>query len=333
MNRWKIPLLAFLAALMTGCASSRQYVPVLVTHPSEQDMAKYSQVIIGDISGTMADEFAAGLKQALVAADDFRVIDRSHVATMFGDLRLSRAAMRDPVLRQKLEKMMDGSALLTGHMDVRYRTHLTFTDGHVDSGRRDAKKRAVMRPCKVYTETAEVTATGSIDVVDVETGEIIRSRALSASTQDSRQGIDARPAPMDPQPLIDAVINANVDTVLKAIASWEETVYLSYARIPDMPVVDTGIRYAQTGNFAEAENVFVEVLRQKNDGAALSPKLRARLYWNIALTHEARQKYDDALLMLQKAYVAFPRRQYLSERQRVEQLREEQKTLLRRNVR
>lgn len=333
MHALKLTTLILLAALLAGCASSRQYVPVLVTHPSEQDMAKYTQIIIGDISGTMADEFAAGLKQALVDADDFKVIDRSHVATLFGNLRLSRAAMRDPILRQKLEKMMDGSALLTGHMDLRYRTRLTFTDGHCDSGRRDARKQPIMRPCKVYTETAEVTASGSIDVVDVETGAIIRSRALSASAQDSRQGIDARPAPMDPQPLFDTVINANVDTVIKAIASWEETVYLPYARIKDMPVVETGIRYAQTGNFSEAENVFVEVLRQNNDGGALRSKPRARLYWNLALTYEAQKKYDDALLMLQKAYVAHPRAQYLNERQRVEQLREEQKTLQRRNVR
>lgn len=328
-----IAVLALLPVLLAGCASSRRYVPVLLTHPSEQDMGKFKQIIIGDMSGNMSGEFAAGLKQALVAADDFKVIDRSHVAVMFGDMRLTRAAMRDPLLRQKLENMMESSALLTGHMDVRYRTHLTFSDGHIDSGRRDARKRAIMRPCKVYTETAEAAATGSIDVVDVETGEIIRSRALSAAAQDSRQGIDMRPAPMDPQPLIDKVIAANVDTVIKAIASWDETVYLPYYGIKDMPVVETGIRYAQTGNFTEAETVFLETLRQNNDGAALAPKPRGRLYWNLALTYEALKKYDDALLALQKAYVAHPRAQYLNERTRVERRREEQKTLLRRSVR
>jgi len=192
MNKTRFGLITgflFAIILLTGCGTVR--VPVNITHPAEIDMKAYKQIAISDIKGNMGDDFADTLKNELIDAEKFKIVDRSRMDAIMKELSLSQSDLTNPKNRVKLGKMMAASALITGRADGKYKEHMSSKRSTcVDS---NGNKYA----CTTYYRKGKYHTRGGIDIIDIQTGEILRSKALNAVREETKSSTEGHPEAID----------------------------------------------------------------------------------------------------------------------------------------
>lgn len=282
-----------LVLLVSACAVR---VPIEVTHPAEIDMTRYKEVAILEIDGNMGRDFSDGLKNALVEGERFKVVDRNRMSQIMKELNISQSDLADEKKRLKLGKLMSASALISGHAEGDYKEQDTsmrmtckYTNGQ-------------QYPCTMYGIKGVFKTGGSIDVIDVQTGQILRSKVIKASCEKKSQSYIAdTPAPaIDSDALKTQCLNTNVNTFLKAISPWKEIVQVLFMNDEKIPDLDKGINQAKIGDLKEAINTFASAAKAA-EGSKIEAKSIAKAYWNMGLAYEYSWEFDKAKEMFKKA--------------------------------
>lgn len=317
MNRWYI-LAAFVIAL-SGCATVS--VPMAVTHPAEINMTPYKQVAIGEIGGNMGQAFADSLKNKLVEGERFKVVDRNRMDQIFKELKLSQSDLADEKTRVKLGGLLSASAIITGRADGTYKENTTSKSGTCTREKREYS-------CTTYYRKGEYGSSGSIDVVDSQTGQIIRSKVLKAAWEATTSATDDTPEAIDKDSLYSSVLGKNVSEFMKAIMPWSETVMVPFAKDGKIPDLERGINQAKAGELQEAIKIFADAAKAAETNPQIKPDSIARAYWNLGLAYEYTfVEFDKAIEAFKKAYSLKPEQKYLTEKANVEKYKAEKKKL------
>ncbi|MBI4423737.1 MAG: hypothetical protein HY554_08420 [Elusimicrobia bacterium] len=314
-----------------GCAGTKR-VQVRVLHPAAVNLSQYKQIVIGDLGGKLAPRFSAGLKEALVDGGQFKVLDRSQLRQILGELKLSQSDLADPKKRVKIGRLLSGSVILTGHMDGEYREQSTARDAkcYRRTGKDEKGKNVYGNvPCKEYKRNGKAATRGSVDLLDVETGSILKTKVLKGACEKKTEATDDDPVPIDGEELLDCALKESVTSIARTITPWSEDVQAPFERDKAIPTIDLGIRHAETGEFGEAAKVFAEAAKAAEASPKIPAKTIAKTYWNLALAQKYMHDHPAALRSLQKAYTLDPRRQYLDEQASVKTLRSEREELKR----
>lgn len=285
------------AAIMsiTGCATVN--VPMTVEHPAEINMTPYKQIAIGEFRGNQGDKFASQLKNDLDASGGgFQMVDRSRLNQIMKELHLSQSDLVNEKKRIKLGKFLSAAALITGSNEGSYAEQVTFEDTKCITD------KATVVQCRRYTRSGVWNTSGSVDVIDVQTGQIIKSKVLDARCVSSTEATNSQPGPIDRFALEQECVQRNVSTIRKAISPWQETVQAAFETDKAIPELEAGIAQCKIGEMQEGIKLFNQGAQAAEGNAAVDRKSVATAYWDLGLAYEYTDDFDRALDSVKKAY-------------------------------
>jgi len=293
-----LPLSLIVLFLLSGCATVK--VPITVTHPAEINMKGYEQIAIAEISGNLGDDFADNLKHRLVESGRFKVVDRNKMNTILKELKLSQSDLMNPKKRAKLGRLMNASALITGRTDGKYREDVSSEKKYYKD------KDGNTYQSTIYTRKGIYSTTGGIDVIDVQTGELIRSKSLSASRIGMKSGSNAKPEMIDKEGMMASAVYENVSDIIKAITPWDETIDAEFRKVKDIPALEQGINCARLGKMDRAITIFRKACKDAEMNSELKPKEISETYWNLGLALEYTEQFDEAIMCFEKGFEFYP---------------------------
>lgn len=331
MQKNKISFLLTLSLFFSlqSCATSVK-VPVQIMHPAEVNMSPYKQVVIGEVSGDMSQRFLGGLKETLVEAKQFKVVDRSQIGQVLGELKLSHSDLADSSKRLRIGKLLASAVIFTGHMEGSYKEDITSENTKCKRAKgKDSEGKTIYEEydCKYYKRLGVGNVTGSMDVVSVETGEIIKSKKITGVCSNKTMAKDATPDPLDKEAILSCAVKEGLNIFTKAIIPWSEIVFLTFAKDSIIPSLDQGIRYVQTSDFSQAAKIFRDAAKASEMNPEIKPASIAKAYWNLGLAYQCLNQYDLALDAMKKAYVFKPDPTYLKGQENIKRMRDDLKEL------
>jgi len=311
----------WIGVLVGGCATVR--VPVQVTHPAEINMAKYKQVAITKIRN-LGEPFAADLKDRLVESGRFTLVDRARLDQIMRELKLSN----DDLVAQskkaaKLGNLLPATAIITGRTDGKYDEKVTYSNGTCYRDKNDKKGY----PCRTYTRTGIYSTSGSIDVIDVSTSQILKSRQLGNRCENSNSATGGEPETIDKDALASTCINQNVTKFMKAISPWTETVQAPFRKDGELPELESGVNKAKIGDMQGAADTFAAAAKSAEMNPKVKPKTIAMAYWNMGLAYQYSDQFDKAITAFKKSCVLDPSDECTQEIKNCEKLRQEKRKL------
>lgn len=307
--------------LLSACGTVK--VPINIMHPAEINMSKYNQIAIGEIRGDHGRDFSSDIKNRLVESGNFKVVDRSRMNQIMKELNLSQSDLTAPGNRAKLGKMLSASALVTGYLDGKYKENKSSRKGTCTEVLGDGSKRKYS--CTTYYRKGTYSTNGSIDVVDVETGEILRSKSLSAAYVSSTSATGTSPAAIDKDSLYTRCLSDNVEIFLKSIVPWSERVMVPFEKDDDIPELERGINQAKMGEMEEAIKLFASGAKSAESNPEIDSATIANAYWDLGLAYKYTWQLDKAISAFKKAYAFDPDDDYINEKKHTEKLKVEKR--------
>ena len=295
---------AVVALGLAGCATTER-VAISVRHPAEIDMSAYRQIAIGEITGNLGQDFSDHLKETLIGSGQFQVVDRRRLQQIFRELKLSQSDLSDPRYRKRIGRLLSGAALVAGHAEGKVESKVTHQDITRTETIKDENGNKVKKevPVRIFVRTCAATGTGGIDIVSVETGEILKTKILRAGCSERAQDEKAAPDCRSEDELLACAQRENVAAMARALMPWSEVRMVPFAKDRLIPELEEGIRRASIGEMAEAAKIFQGAAAAAEVNPKIKPAVIAKAYWNLGLTYEYSDLYDDAIAALKKAYM------------------------------
>jgi tetratricopeptide (TPR) repeat protein len=302
------------AALLSaafGCGTVRVSVPV--TRPAEINMSSYPTIGVGGLSGSNHEVVATALEEGLVRSGRFKVVDREHLASVMRELQLSASDLADPNKASKLGKQITANALIFGTIEERWKQDRRDEPYQDNKGVRHMKH--------ILMGEANVSAT--FKVTDVSTGTLITAKTLEKRRGDSSTGYDEQPRAIDREGLSRGARKAVLDEFLASIVPHQEMLDATFFTDGDLPQLETGIGYAQHGDWKQALDAFNGAVSAGQNNPKIATKTLGKAYWDLALAYEYSGDYDKAGQMVDKAYQLTNDGDMLAEKDNIKRLQED----------
>ena len=151
-------------------------------------------------------------------------------------------------------------------------------------------------------------------MIDIETGEIIRSKVLNAKKSQTTTSYsdEGKPAHIDKDSLASSAVSSNIATFLKSIAPWTETLQVPFVKDGDIPDLERGINQVKMGDSEQAIKTFANAAKAAEGNPEIDPETIAKAYFNQGLTHNFLFEFDAAIDVFKKAYALDPDDDYLN---------------------
>jgi tetratricopeptide (TPR) repeat protein len=315
--------LSLVSLFLFGCSTVGVKVPVM--RPAEINLKGKNELVVGRMSGRKADKMNAYVKQKAVDSGYFKVIDRKHLDRVMAELKLSTSDLVDTDSRKKLGKLMTGSVLIMGNiLDYNYTEDMSR---EVRECTKKVKKKVYKYRCTRYYRKGTAVVRASFDIVDIETGETLRSKALEGKRSYATSATNEQPAGIDSNLLLDTCMKIVATDLIRAIAPWKDIVTAKFKKDGDLPMMETGIIYAQAGLWDDALSQFKSAVEMADTNPDISPKVAALAHWNLGLAYEYTAQFDDAEASVKKAFALSSNADYLRELKNIEKRKSENKKL------
>jgi tetratricopeptide (TPR) repeat protein len=306
-------LSAAVPSLVCACATAGP-IRVPVMRPAEIDMAPYRTVAVAELRGKADRVLTQTLEEALVASNHFQVVDEQRTASTLRDLKLSFADLSNPEQAAKLGKVLGQSALIYGDADESYREE--NSEEHIKAEKEGA-------PTTIHKLFGELTVRATFRILDVSTGRFVVARTYEERRSDTSRGIDRRPDPIDRRALASSARAAVVERFLRAVVPYQEFVTADFRKDGDLPQLETGIGFAERGEWKKAQDSFGAAAAQLEKNPDPDRKKLEKAYWDLGLSYEYAGDYDKASQTLRKGYDLTQDKAMLRELDRVQQVRDE----------
>lgn len=307
-------LTLILLFFLNACSTTK--VPVTIKRPAEINISQYRQIAIADIEGRHGLDFSGELKSRLVEIGDFKVVDRSRMGSIMRELQLSQSDLSESKNRAKLGRLLNASVLISGYLNGKYKEDVSYKDG-------TCYKLKEKRPCVIYHRKGIYSTSGSMDVIEVETGEILRSKILAAAYHDTTRATDAWPDAINRDSLYRSCLVDNVNDFLKSIQPWEETVAVPFKKDSAIPELEKGIHQAKMGEMGQAIMTFARAAQAAEGNAKIRANSIAVAYWDLGLAYKYTWQLDNAIEAFKKAYAFEPDDDYINEIKSAEKMKAE----------
>lgn len=305
--------------VVAGCGTVN--VPMQVQHPAEINMKSYKQLAFSGSDGNIGGDVLDAIKNQIVESGRFEVVERDRLDKVLRELKLSQSDLVDEKKRAGLGKIFGVAALIVGRVNGKYDEKRTYNNTTC----RDYQTKRDYS-CTAYTTTGTYITGGSIDVIDVQTGRIIKSKSMADSCKEALVSYEGYPA-VDMNALTGSCISGLVTSFVKAITPWTETVYAAFETDKNIQDLARGVNQVSVGNMKEALAIFSSAAKDAEGNPQVKPSGIAKAYWNMGLVYEYTGEFDKAIDRFKKAYSLSPKGSYLNEINNVSKLRENRKKL------
>jgi len=307
---WKLKKVVFTVMIFTvcleffisGCATVK--VPIPVTHPAEINMNAYKTIAVSHIDGPIGSEVSDGIKERLVEGNRFKVIDPAYLNQILDNLHMSGSDLFDQDKRVSLGKLLPATVLIVGHTKAD-NNEKHFHEASTCSQSYNCGDQICYRsvPCTLYWCETTVHAYAGLEVIDVSTGSLLRSKQLPyTKVVDSQKITEGMPACPDASSVVGGGTNYIVSTFIKSIQPWTEMVSVPFLKDGDIPELETGIKYATAGQMDEANKQFSSAVKNAENNPKLKPSVIARAYWDLGLSYEYSDQFDNAIESFKSAF-------------------------------
>ena len=322
-NLCPILVLPLVCLFFWSCSTVGVKVPVI--RPAEINLKGKNELVVGQMSGRKADKMSAYIKQKALESGYFKVIDRNHLDKVMAELKLSTSDLVDNNSRKKLGRLMTGSVLILGNiLDYKYSENMS-RETRVCT--RTVENKEYKYKCTQYYRKGTAVVRASFDIVDIETSETLRSKALESRQYGATRAINERPARIDSNLLLDTCMKKVASNLIRAIAPWKDVVTANFKKDGDLPMMEAGIGYAQAGLWDDALIQFKSAVEMADTNPDISPKVAALAYWNLGLAYEYTAQFEDAEASIKKAFALSSDADYLRELKNIEKLKSDNKRL------
>jgi len=268
-----IVIFFFFILFFSGCSTIK--VAAKVQHPSEIDMTPYTQVAIMDIKGNYGENFSGFLKSSFIKNGKFSILNCDPIKRKMETTEEIHVTTQQSKQLNDLEKGALAVELLTGRdlgvnsTESKTETKLMTTVHYVDEANPDCmsdkliatamikgyykgtltqnvqKEKSTCKDknkneyvCYEYTRKAILSTSGNIDVIDAESGGVIRSQTLENQCKNSTHRTDAIPASINENDLSQKCIRRDVARFVRTVTPWTETVMVPYKKDGDLPQLE-----------------------------------------------------------------------------------------------
>ena len=335
---------ACLVVLAFGCAAGRMNVPVL--RPAEINLSQYKTLGMSSLSGgPLATVVAASLEEQLVRSQRFTVVDRQRIDAVMGELQLASTDVADPRNTVRLGNLLTAGALITGDVQARY-----LETPHEERGLSKAGIGHVHR----WT-SADLWLDANFRLTDVSTGALLVARRYSVQRTSDPNALvqiasgflgsvlakaagqtmedDLTDAPPDRSKLEREAVAEVVAKFAAAIQPTTEMREVQFALDDAVPQLQTGLGWAQHGDWTKAQATFNAAIHDSEKSARVSAGTLSKVYLDAALSYEYGGEPEKALPLLEKAYSLAPGNgRILDEMENVKRMQAELKQLAEQNA-
>lgn len=306
---------ALAALLCSACGTVAVRVPVM--RPAEINMAPYSSVAIGGMTGNGDRPMTAAIEESLVGTNRFQVVDRSHMDQVMRELNLSSTDLANPASAAKLGKVVTAGALIFGDVNENYRETPDQQQSKDDKGNTHTR----------FEIKGELVVRATFKVVDVATGRLLIAKTYEEKRDDTNHGFDKKPSPIDRPALERSARTAVRDHFMAAIVPHQDYINASFMKDGDIPQLEGGIGWAERGDWAKAEATFNDAATAAEKNPKIDSKKLSKCYWNLGLSYEYAGDYAKANDMVNKAFTLSNDRDMLGELDNIKRLQDDARRL------
>jgi curli biogenesis system outer membrane secretion channel CsgG len=287
---------------LTACGGNR-LVRVPMMRPAEVNLSAYPTLGITQLNGDRDGQIASLIEGRLLDGGRFQVVDRTHMNQVMNELKLSASDLAQGGA-VKLGGLVTASALISGSIEDHYRD-LPKTRTWRDKNNAEHTER--------WNE-GEHTVRAALKVIDVSTGRLLYAHTFEskqASGGDQHVGLAILGAvlagpmehrPPDRQKLASDAREQVVHQFVAAISPQKETVSVAFLSDAKIPQLDTGVIWAQRGEWKKAQDTFNDGLKAAENNPAIESAVLAKAYYNLGLAYVLAGDYDNGIKLLTKGF-------------------------------
>ena len=303
-------LAAALLPLLGACGGYRT-VRVPMLRPAEINLSAYPSLGVTSLGGDTGNEIASLIEEKLVEGGHFQVVDRTHMTQVMDELRLSASDLAQGNNAVKLGGLVTAGALISGSVDARYR-ELPRSRTWKDS--KGASQTEHWKEGEAYLRA-------NLKLIDVTSGRLLLARSFEAKEETRASlapsgggfalkllGALAEAAgPIDHRPPDRSMLERDartrvVEAFVNAVAPRKEEVEVRFAVDAKIPQLESGIGWAQRGEWKKAQDSFAEALHAAENDPRIDSKVLAKAYLDAGLAHALGGDHAGGLKLLGKAY-------------------------------
>ncbi len=284
-------LFGTLALLLAGCAT--QSVNMTILRPAEVNLHPYSQIAVGDIWGPpqqwyRAQDIRDAFTARLVESEYFEsVLDRQYLQMIMQEYYLGWSGYLDETTAPQLGGMIGAAAFVFGR--------LTRDDYKEEVGSEKVTKKD--KNGQEY-EVLKNTRTGThflgvnVQVIDIQTTEILAIKELRTQFSDSKSAEGRQPPPIDQNYLYGVCVDDLSRQFIRAVAPYYENISAPFELDNKyLPELETAHQMVVVGEFDRA----LDLLAAAALKPGIPPKSTAKAYYDLGLIQMYSGDYDSAL--------------------------------------
>jgi tetratricopeptide (TPR) repeat protein len=304
-------LLLLVPLLFTACATHGIRVPVL--KPAAIDLVQFDRVAVDRLEGDGCEPFGRELAKALRDAQNpltgqtaFSVQHREEVDRALDQLRDRHGDDWDKQTMAVLDRWRTAQIVLGGHFEDHRVEEELVQDHVVDSyGHKHV----------LWTRRAAAHFRVRLQASDVAGKREYDAATLHGSSSSCTRSDRGEPAPIDHGALLAEARAQAVQQYLDRVLPRQVWVQVALYQNSDVPDLQLGNGYAESGNWAGAVESYQRAL------AAMTGELAAYRYqalFNLGVAYEFTDQFAPARQALQEAYALGQESMILEELQRVD---------------
>lgn len=310
--------LTMLIAFVVGCA--RMEVPIPVMHPAEINLQGRDQVKIDRVSGRGGREMEAHIREILGRSPTIKLVDATIQGPIIG---------YQPPTPAPGQKQSGGLIVVRGDvLEYDYDEHMSRTMTTCTRRvKRNNKYVDEQYGCPHYTRTGRVRVRAAFQVIDGETGQVIRPKSVACEDREQTQATDSTPSYIDGEDMLIKCAQKAAFDFTKTISPWVEDVKAGFYKDDALPMLEKGIELARLGQWDQAISLFKQGVAAAAADPTIKPKAAARAHWDLGLAYEYTGRFDEAYFEIRKAYELTSEPEYGQELRNVNKMRHEKEEL------
>ena len=234
-------------------------VQLTVHHQPPRDLSKYQTVAFTKLGGNYGDAFSAALKEKILKDGKLKVVDRTQLAKNLAELGLTQTELFAPENRAKLGKLLPGALMVDGKIDATYKEKTSRGPGLcLTRGYYGHYQQARWYKCTSYFRTGTVKVSGEISVFDVETGENLSVKRLSARKEAKTDNKEGNPDPIDGEQLKEEALARVVQNMAKVVVPTKVVSNVILYETPGMPQLQRVISEVEADELESAKKMMAD---------------------------------------------------------------------------
>jgi len=321
----------FATMLLMSASCAPPVAKIRVLKPPDVDISGVQRIAVADFQGPAGagQRLSGVLASRLVETGCFKVLERRKLKDLLDEHKLSMLGIVDESTASSVGRMLGVDGLIFGEVTafkVEEETGVEKVEKEIGTGKYrivekknifTGKKRKVREEIKkrVLVDQRYKILKGIVSanfrIVDVETGELLAARSISSDFNMKAGGPDE----IARMPSSEEILSKLTDEVVRKFVGQITPHYVIVKRRFQKGGDRRGIKYARSGLWKEAEEVFRSVVESSPNSAAA--------HYNLGIAYEAQGRLLDAEAEYKRAVELEPEEVYIKTLRHVRQILEE----------